>query len=225
MKSYRQLKGAIFDLDGTLLDSMGLWSDIDGRFLSRRGLSVSAEYTQEVKRMHFDTAAEYTKRLYNLPESEEDIKAEWRAMCSEAYATRIELKAGADRYLNALRASGVAMYIATVLEEGIFMPALRRLGVAELFGGYVTVKEAGRGKEHPDIYMQAAERMGLKPCECAVYEDIFMALQSARRAGCVSVGVYDRLSDGDTLAIKSASDYYIDDFRRADIADIFGARD
>ena len=221
MKAARRLHGAIFDLDGTLLDSMGLWADIDAEFLARRGLCVSAEYTQAVKHMHFDVAAQYTKQLFSLPESEQDIKAEWREMCAEAYATRIELKQGAHDYLSSLKDMGISLYVATVLEEEIFMPALSRLGVREMFDGAVTVADVGKGKECPDIYIAAAQRMGVKPCECAVYEDIVPALISAKRAGCIAVGVYDALSDDDTLAIKKESDYYIKDFRNADVKEIF----
>lgn len=204
--------GAIFDLDGTLLDSMSLWADIDAQFLGERGIQVSETYTQAVKNMNFSSAAAYTKARYNLTESEEEIKAIWRQMCAGFYAHDVKLKPGAAQYLRKLNSRGIKLCVATVLEEKIYRPALTRCGIANLFDCAVEVSEVGKGKEFPDIYLEAARRMGLRPSQCAVYEDILIALRSAKDVGCIAVGVYDPSSSSDRAAIKQISDYYLETF-------------
>ena len=204
--------GAIFDLDGTLLDSMRLWADIDAQFLGERGIPVTESYTQAVKNMNFSSAAAYTKARYNLPESEEQIKAIWRQMCAKSYACDVSLKEGAAQYLQKLKQNGVKLCIATVLEQKIYRPALTRCGIADLFDCAVEVSEVGKGKEYPDIYIEAARRMGLHPSQCAVYEDILIAVRSAKAAGCIAVGVYDPSSASDRPAIEKTADYYIRSF-------------
>lgn len=124
--------GAIFDLDGTLLDSMDVWNEIDRIFLSRRGISVPEDYLQVVAPMGFRRAAEYTVERFGLPESVDALIEEWDALAIEAYQTRVRLKPGAREYLLQLKRQGVRLAVATASREAYFVPALKNNGIDRL---------------------------------------------------------------------------------------------
>ena len=116
--------GAIFDLDGTLLDSMGVWRKIDEDFLGKRGFVVPNDYLVAITSKNFDAAAEYTKERFNLPESEEEIIKEWFDMAIEAYTNEVKLKAGVIDYLKQLKAEGIKIQQQLLPMRGCFVPVL-----------------------------------------------------------------------------------------------------
>lgn len=189
--SMKHLRAAIFDLDGTLLDSLDVWKEMDRRFLAERGVRYTPDYTEAVASMHFAEAAEYTIKRYSFPETPEEITRVWTEMIREEYTHRIPLKPGAKEYLSSLRERGVKLGVATALSEELYSAALRNNGVFGLFSAFASVCEVGRGKEFPDVYLLAAERLGIPAAACAVFEDIPEALRGAKAAGMTSVAVYD----------------------------------
>ena len=195
MERLRQIKGSIFDLDGTLLDSMGIWEQIDAQFLERRGIPLPPDYAEAVKAMEFSQVAEYTIRRFGLQETPQALMEEWTALSQQAYARQIELKPGAKEYLAQLAEQGVLLGIATSATEELFIPALRHNGVWDLFAAHTTTGQVARGKGFPDIYWATAEKLGLRPEECAVFEDILPGVQGARQGGFLTVGVYDPYSE------------------------------
>ncbi|MDD2955797.1 MAG: HAD family phosphatase [Oscillospiraceae bacterium] len=199
-------KGAIFDLDGTLLDSMGVWRKIDVDFLAQRGLAVPDDYIRAITAMHYQLAAEYTIQRFGLRESPEAVVEEWNRMAQEAYARDVLLKPGARRYLEKLRREGVRIAAATASAEGLYLPALRHNGVEGFFDAFTTVTEVPRGKGFPDIYLLAAQKLGLEPGECAVYEDILAGIRGAKDGGFYAVGIYDRHSDYEWEEIRRLAD-------------------
>lgn len=207
--------GAIFDLDGTLLDSMGVWEAVDAAFLSRRGLAVPADYGRSVAHLGFRETALYTIGRFGLAESPEAVMDEWRALCREAYALSVPLKPGAGDYLRRLKARGVRLAVATASQRELFGPALRRTGVADLFDAVVTADEVARGKGFPDIYLRAAARLGLSPGECAVFEDILAGIRAAREGGFFTVGVADASNAAEREALRAAADAWLEDFAAA----------
>ncbi len=207
--------GGIFDLDGTLLDSMGVWEQIDIDFLARRGFSVPEDYIKTITPMGFAAAAEYTIRRFHLNETPEDLIAEWKEMSIETYSSAIFLKPFAKEYLKHLKSSGVRLAVATASHEGLFVPALKNNGVYELFDAFVTVDEVPRGKGFPDVYEKAAERLSLLPEQCVVFEDIFAGIQGANAGNFLSVGVYEPRSKFEEEEIKRHSKFYIHDFKEA----------
>ena len=130
-------RAALFDLDGTLLDSGYVWRDVDAKFFAGRQVEVDhAEYARAVQGLSFREAAVYTKRRYDLPESVEAIMGEWMAMAREEYAHHVNLKPGARSYLRQLKRAGVKLAVVTANRAELFMPALERHGVAELFDAF-----------------------------------------------------------------------------------------
>lgn len=206
--------GAIFDLDGTLLDSMYVWRQIDIDFLGKRGFSVPDDYLDQILTLGSLDAANYTIRRFHLDERPEAVIKEWLRMAAYEYGHCVKLKPGADRYLAELHNKNVLMAIATSAEEDLFYPALEHLGLTHMFDAIVTTKEAKAGKDKPDVYMQAARKLGLSPCECVTFEDIYLGICSAKAAGFFTVAVEDETSFKDRAALKKAADYYIADFHQ-----------
>lgn len=205
---------AIFDLDGTLIDSMGVWSEIDARFLGSRGFALTPDYTAAVGVMSFREGAEYTIRRYGLSETPEELVAEWTAMVEDEYAHRIGLKPFVRDYLASLAGRGVALAVATASPPELYEPVLKRNGVYGLFRAFATVGEVKHGKGSPDVYLLAAERLGARPGDCVVFEDILRGVRSAKAAGMTAVGVYDSCDDAEREQIRAEADLYIEDFGR-----------
>ena len=184
------IRAAFFDLDGTLLDSMGMWAEIDRRSLGRRGIAVPEDYQKAVSVMRIHEAARYTVERFGLPENPQDLEREWMDMARCEYAHNVPLKPGAREYLN----------------------ALKRCGVYELFDVVMSAAEVPRGKAFPDAYIMAAQRMGVEPRECAMYDDMAPALRAARAAGMYAVGVYDAHAGTARAELEAAADEFIESF-------------
>ena len=202
----REIQAAIFDLDGTLLDSMGVWAQIDVDFLGNHGIPVTDDYVKAVTSMGFREAAEYTIGRYGFSQSTEEIMDEWNQMCRNAYEHAIVLKPHAKETLSRLRQSGVKLGVATALRPDLYVPALQRNGVYAWFDAFVSLQEVQRGKGFPDIYLLAAQRLGMEPCRCMVFEDILAGILGAKAGGFHTCGVYDESSAHDWAKIRAAAD-------------------
>lgn len=190
-----KIKGAIFDLDGTLLDSLWVWKEIDKRFLSKRGIDVPPWYAEAISAMNFRESAIYTVKTFGLDESPEELMREWMDMSHSIYANEIRLKPYAKEFLLMLKDRGVKLGVATSSTEDLYMPTLINNGVSELFS-VIADTSTTRSKAFPDVYLSVAERLGVDPKECAVFEDLPVALRSAKSGGFITVAVYDRHTEG-----------------------------
>ena len=208
----KNFKGAIFDLDGTLLDSMHIWHDVDEEFFRRRNLKVTKEYVNIIKNMHLPAAAVYTKEKYNIKESVEEIVDEWLDLCAQGYLNNVDLKLGVYEYLKQLHENGIKMAFATASEKVVCEDTLKKHNVFDFFSAYAYVSEINIGKTEPDIYLLAAERMGVSPDECIVFEDIIEGIRGAKKGGFTTCGVYDKSSAKDEEEIRTIADYYIKSF-------------
>ena len=213
-------KAYIFDLDGTLFDSMGVWLDIDIAFLKKRGIVAPADYADAVLSMSFPEAAAYTIWRFALPDSVESLLEEWRDMAVYAYGHTVQMKPYAKEYLLALRERGVALAIATSSTPELYEPALRRHGISDWFHAICNAREVGCGKAQPDVFLLAAKKLGVAPSNCVVFEDILAAVKSAKRVGMTVYGVYDSASEADWEEIKSVADGVILDFQDAPLPEL-----
>jgi len=220
-------KGAIFDLDGTLWDSMDVWENVDRAFLGKRGIALPDDYMQIITTLSFRAAADYTIERFGLNERPEDLMQEWHDMAMDAYHNHVPLKEGAKEYLYWLKDQGVLLGVATAAEDELFIPALKRCGMYDLFDHITTLKEVKRGKGFPDIYEKAAEKMGLNPCECVVFEDIAAGIRGAKSGGFMAVGIYDDHAVDDHEEMKQRADAFLMSFNEAGekLADMKGDTD
>lgn len=213
MKTLKPFSAAVFDLDGTLLNSMGVWAEVDREFLQKRGFAVPPDYQAAIKSMSLTETAEYTIARFSLPETPQSLIGEWLDMAKTAYAESVELKPYAKEYLQKLHAGGVRLAVATSSAEELFLPALERNGIKELFSAFVTAHRVGRGKDYPDVYLEAARQIGAEPEHCAVFEDVVTAIGVARKAGFFTVAVQDSFSLHEADALRAAADCYIASYK------------
>lgn len=213
------IKGMIFDLDGTLIDSMGVWTQIDIDFLGKRGLSVPPGYLEAITPMGFLNAAEYTIARFGFPETPEEIEEEWLSMAEDAYAHAIAMKPGAKDFLHQCRAAGFRLALATSSMERLYVPCLKHHEIDRLFEAAVSTKQAGKDKHHPDIYLMAADRLDLKPSECIVFEDILLGIETAKKAGFQTAAVYEQTSEAHQAAMRDCADFYVESYENVKAGD------
>ena len=209
------MKAYIFDLDGTLLDSMDVWQKIDIDFLRKRAISLPPDYASAISAMTFNETAAYTISRFGLSDSVESLKQEWNNMAEYSYGHTVQLKPYAKEYLVKLRKRGAKLAVATSLSLKLLELVLNNHGIYNYFDTICTTEEAGCGKSCPDVFLLAAKKLGVLPSDCLVFEDIFAAVKSAKNAGMTVCGVYDKSSRADWDEIKKLADYSIFDFQNA----------
>lgn len=209
-------KGVIFDLDGTLLDSMNVWQEVDRIFFERRGIPMPPDYAHEVAAMQFGDIADYTIRRFCLNEDRRDLMEEWNDTAQELYATKVRLKPHAIDYLQHLRRTGARLAVATSLAPDLREIALNHAGIRDYFDTVCSVDDAGQGgKEDPAIFLYAASSLEVAPADCTVFEDILIAVHTARSLGMHVWAMYDQSSDRDWGRICQEADGGIRDFNQA----------
>lgn len=185
----------IFDMDGTLIDSNGIWRDVDIAFLQKRGLPYTKEYYEGVAHTIFPLAAVFTKEHCHLEESCEEIMAEWMEMAGDMYATAVAVKPGVREYLEQCRARGERMMVLTSSVPQHCHTALNHLGLMSYFERVVFAQDLGLEKKNPECFRKAARIAGIAPEECTMYDDSVAACRGAKAAGMQVVGVYDEFFD------------------------------
>ena len=206
------VRGFIFDLDGTVLDSMYLWEKVDRDFLAAYGIEADTEYLDTMKSLNFAECVVYTRSRYHLPVSDGEMMEMWDRAAHDIYAHDVQLKKGVKGFLRCIKNAGARISVATSGYASLFMPALERCGIAEFFDAYTTKDDALPGKGEPDIYYAASKKIGCSKEECIVFEDLPRAILTLKNAGFRAVGVYDTYFDGDSALIKENCEIYIRDF-------------
>ena len=183
---------AIFDMDGTLVDSMGYWDAVAEEYLHSRGVAdVPEEILQRTATMTMNETLGVFIREFGLDDTPETARTELQRIMEGHYRRDIELKPGAAERLAGLFAKGTRMCVVSATPEPLMELCLTRLGVRRYFQFVLSCESVGAGKDRPDIYYAAAQRLGASPEGTAVFEDSLSALRTAKGAGFYTVGVYD----------------------------------
>lgn len=206
------MKAAIFDLDGTLLDSMDMWRNMTSDFLMAQNVPVPENLDSLINQMTYKEAAELISEKFLPRMTPDEIMAFWDKHVIDMYKNHIQLKPHAKEYLLKLKENGVKMCIATLSERTNIENALNRLGVMDLFEFILTVTEVGKSKKHPDIFIECARRCGADISEAVVFEDSLTPIETAKSAGFTVYAIYDKAADPYKNEIKSLCDKYICSF-------------
>ena len=222
----QQKEAVIFDMDGSLVDSMWVWKDIDIEYLGRFGLDIPDDLQQEIEGMSFTETARYFRDRFGLDRSVEQIRADWNEMAWDKYRSRVMLKPGAREFLDYFRSQGIKLGIATSNSREIVDMVMEARGVADYFSCITTACEAKKGKPAPDVYLLTAQQLSVDPKNCLVFEDIVFGIQAGKAAGMEVCAVDDAYSAYQEAEKRSLADYYIKDFREIqEIASIWEKTD
>ena len=209
---FEQIKAVIFDLDGTLVDSMGLWRDIDIAFLGERGIPYQEDLQEKIEGMSFTETAVFCKEYFGLSESVEELKAIWNEMANQKYRFEVKAKPGVMEFLDLLREKGIKMGIATSNSSELIQAVNAAHHFDEYMSCIVTSCSVKKGKPAPDVYLEAARQLGVLPEQCLVFEDIVKGIEAGKNAGMQVCAVEDAYSAAYREKKKEISDYYIEPY-------------
>ncbi len=205
-------KALIFDLDGTLVDSMWMWKAIDIEYLGRFDIPLPLSLQKDIEGMSFSETAVYFKETFQLADSLEKIKSDWNEMAYEKYTKEVEFKRGAVALLEYCKKEGIKLGIATSNSRELVDATMEALGAKKYFDCIMTSCEVAKGKPAPDIYLAVADRLGVNPEECLVFEDIEMGILAGKNAGMEVCAIEDDFSMDQIEIKKELADYYIKDY-------------
>lgn len=210
-----KIKGAIFDLDGTVLDTMSIWEALGEKYLRAKGIEPEKDLRRKMSVMSLIGAAEYFREHYHVTDNVEKIVSDVVKEVKDFYENIAEVKAGMPEFLASLDTKNIRMCIATATDRELAESALKRCGIDGYFGKIFTCGELGTGKDKPDIYNIALQYLGTERENTAVFEDAYHAAQTAKNAGFKLCGVFDKFEQ-DTEKVKNISDLYFESLSGAD---------
>lgn len=206
MKEQCKIEAAIFDLDGTLLDSSRIWDYLGERFLRSQGVAPEPQLSAVLGLMSFDEGCSYICEQYPIRHTAGQVRAAMINILSDFYRSECRLKPGALRLLTEMRECGIPAATATAGDRSLAAAALERLGIADFFCGMVTCRECG-GKDKPQIFLTAAALTESTPQRTIVFEDSFMAVRTAKAAGFLTAAVED-ISEPQQRLLKRTADLW-----------------
>lgn len=206
----KQFKAVLFDLDGTLVDSMWLWHAIDIEYLKRFNLTPPEDLAEAIEGMSYNETAIYFKERFNISDSIEKIKADWDEMSRDMYCTKVKLKLGVKQFLDYLKNNNIKMAIGTSNSYSLAVDLLKSLNLLDYFDTIITSGMVGQGKPNPDVYLEAAKRLNVLPDKCIVFEDVVQGIMAGKNAGMKVVAVYDEATKDSTEEKIRLADYYVE---------------
>ena len=204
-----KINAVLFDLDGTLIDSMGVWAEVDKEYLGKRGMPVPYDLFQDMKHGNsFIEVAKYFKRKFNLSDTIEEIMQEWTDMVKWHYENDIYLKPGAKELLEYLYAKNIKIGLGTSNSKQLAQTVLKSNNVLKYFDVIVAGCQNIRGKPFPDIYLKVATALNVNPCNCIVIEDVYVGVKAAKNAGMTVFSIEDEHTKPEREKIKKIVNFY-----------------
>ncbi|RKW53811.1 MAG: HAD family phosphatase [Lachnospiraceae bacterium] len=208
----KNIKACIFDLDGTLVDSMWMWPEIDKEYLGRFGIEYDDNLKNEIDGISFHETAVYFKNKFGISDSIEKICKDWEDMAYDKYKYEVKEKRGCQKFLEQLKSKGIKMGIATSNKRSMVDVVLESLGMKNFFEVITTSDEVKKGKPAPDVYLTTAKLLNVEPKHCLVFEDVVAGIIAGKSAGMKVCAVEDDFTREVRQRKKELSDYYIDDY-------------
>jgi|LFRM01.1.fsa_nt_gb HAD superfamily hydrolase (TIGR01509 family) len=184
------IKGIIFDFDGTLVDSLGMWKDLDSIYLMEKGFPAPEDLRRAIEGLSFNETASYFKKRFSLKESVEKIVDDWHEHIETVYPF-LPFKEGAQNFVRRLEEKGYKLALATSNSRRLVSMVLEEQNFENVFPIIVTSDDVGRGKPCPDVFLETAKRMELSPANCLVFEDTYNGVLGAKRAGMKTLAIFD----------------------------------
>ena len=211
-----KIDGAIFDLDGTLIDSMLIWDDLSSNLLKSFGVTPKPDLRDRVSTMYLDESSRYVVEEYGLKVTPEEISAYLHSQVEDFYLNRVQPKEDVIEFLEKLKNNGVRMCVATATERRLAEPALRHNDMLKFFDAVFTCKEVGCNKSSPLVFEKSLEFLGTPRANTFVFEDSLHAVQTAAAAGFPVAGIYDNYSAKNAAEIERASTCYFKKYAELD---------
>ena len=208
----KDVQAVIFDLDGSLVDSMWIWKEIDIEYLGKYGISIPQDLQSDIEGMSFKETAEYFKKRFNIPDSIEEMQVEWNQMAWDKYANEVFLKPGVREFLDHCRKCDIKLGIASSNSRELIEVCLKLNQVESFFECIMSGTDGFKGKPAPDIYLAAAKQLGVDPTRCLVFEDIIPGILAGKSAGMRVCAVDDVYSAYQESEKRKLADYYIKDY-------------
>lgn len=218
----RTFDAVIFDLDGTLVDSMWVWPKIDEVYLGRFGFTVPDTLEAELEGMSFTETAVYVKERFRLEDDVEQIKADWNQLAFEFYAQEVPLKQNVKAFLEYIKEQGIKIGIATSNSYELVKVVLETHGIMEMFEVIRTSCEVEKGKPYPYIYNKVAQDLGIEAHRCLAFEDVPNGVLAAKRAGMTVCAIRDRQNQDMEAVLKKEAHYFVEDYK--DVIEYFKNR-
>lgn len=209
---FKNIEACIFDLDGTLVDSMTMWKQIDIDYLAKFGIDLPEDLQQSISGLSFHETAVYFQNRFGITDDTETIESTWNSMAEDYYRYKVPLKSGVPEFLAKLKEKGYKTGIATSNSTELLEIVLEALNIRQYFDEIHTAGEVAKGKPAPDIYLLVADRLRTEPDKCMVFEDLCVGINGAIAAGMKTCAVEDRFSACEREEKKRLSDYFIDDY-------------
>jgi HAD superfamily hydrolase (TIGR01509 family) len=214
----KNIKAAIFDMDGTIVDSMWVWDEIDSEYLAKHNVELPPTLKHDISHLCFNEVALHFKNAFNLPYTIDEIQTHWNEMAYDKYCNKVKLKPGIKSFLSVLKERGIKIALATSNNTLLLEACLKANGLYDFFDVITLTSEVARGKDYPDVYLLTAEKLNVDPCDCIVFEDILPAVKGAKKAGMTVVGVYDEYSKIHHEDMKLFADNFITQYDEIDTA-------
>lgn len=212
-KMLDNVKAMIFDMDGTLMDSMWIWPDIDDYYVKKYDLVLPDDFHTAIEGKAYRETAQYFIDVLHMSMDVEAIMKEWTQLAYERYKNDVFLKPGAKELLKYGKEKGIVFGIATSNGRSLVDMVLKERNIQQYFQSVRTSCEVGKGKPSPDVYLKVSEDIGVSPENCLVFEDVPMGILAGKRAGMRVCAIYDKFSEKKDQQKKELADYYIRDFR------------
>lgn len=211
-KMLNDIKAVIFDLDGTMVNSMWMWHDIDIEYLERFNILLPEGLQAEIEGMSFHETAIYFKNRFQIEDSLEEIKASWNAMAWDKYTLEVPLKEGIKEFLELCKSRQIKLGIATSNSRELVTQILKVHEISDYFDCIMTGCDVLHGKPAPDIYLAVSEQLKIEPENCLVFEDIVPGIQAGLNAGMKVCAVEDDYSADQISQKKALANYFINSY-------------